>query len=200
MELTIRLETPQDYREVENLNREAFWKEGGCDEHYFMHKLRQIEEYIPSLGFVALHGARIVGNIAYMKNRVVDEEGVERWVLTFGPLAVLPVFQRQGIGEALVRHSADAARTMGWPGIVIFGHPTYYPRLGFVNAGQFGITTADGKNFDAFMAMELMPGAMQDICGRYMDHPVFHIDKEALAAFDKTFSKRLPVRGKEKAE
>ena len=50
----IRTETPKDYREVENLTREAFWNqsEPGCCEHYFVHKMRSHPDFLPQLACV----------------------------------------------------------------------------------------------------------------------------------------------------
>ena len=54
----IRLETPADYRAVENLTREAFWNQNvpGCDEHYLVHTMRDHADFIPELAFVLMHG------------------------------------------------------------------------------------------------------------------------------------------------
>ena len=57
--------------------------------------------------------------------------------------------------------------------MVITVEPDYYPRLGFKTCDQFGITTADGKNFDAFMGIELIPGGLSDFGGRFIEPEVF---------------------------
>ncbi len=44
---------------------------------------------------------------------------------------------------------------MGCKAVIIYGNPDYYRRFGFKNARLFGITTAKGANFEAFMALEL---------------------------------------------
>ena len=51
---TIRLEKPEDYRETENLTREAFWNvyKPGCLEHYVLHSFRDKEDFVPGLDFV----------------------------------------------------------------------------------------------------------------------------------------------------
>ena len=52
--MKLRLEEKKDYREVENLIREAFWNvyKPGCDEHYVMHKLREDHCFVPELDYV----------------------------------------------------------------------------------------------------------------------------------------------------
>lgn len=188
--IKIRLEEPSDYRIVEALTYKAFSQmelpgRERCDEPLLAHKLRKAPSFVPELDFVALADAKIVGNILYSKAQVVNEEDVSREVLTFGPLSVLPEYQGQGVGAALVRHSAERARQLGYPGILIFGHPTYYPRFGFESAEKYGITTPEGKNFDAFMALELTPGALEEISGRLFIDPVYELDPEEARVFNK---------------
>ena len=109
--LIIRNEVENDYREVEELPREAFWNlhMPGCSEHYLIHVLRQHEDYIPELDFVAVMDGKIVGHIIYSKAKLVDEKGNEKKILTFGPLSVWPTYQRKGIGKALMNHSLAMA-------------------------------------------------------------------------------------------
>jgi hypothetical protein len=57
--------------------------------------------------------------------------------------------------------------------ILIFGQPDYYPRVGFRRAAEFGITTADGNNFDAFMVLLFYDNTLEGIKGRYFIDPVY---------------------------
>ena len=65
--MTIRLETPQDYREVENLTREAFWNKyrPGCMEHYVLHCYRSRPEFVKELDYVVEEAGKIVAHIMY---------------------------------------------------------------------------------------------------------------------------------------
>ena len=56
--MNIRLEQPKDYREVENLTREAFWNvyHPGCTEHYVLNQYRTNQDFIPELDFVMEEG------------------------------------------------------------------------------------------------------------------------------------------------
>ena len=63
-----------------------------------MHRLRQHEDFIPELDFVAEMDGKIVGNIIYSKAKLIDENGYEKNIVSFGPLSVLPEYQRMGIG------------------------------------------------------------------------------------------------------
>ena len=195
MKLTIRLERPEDYREVEALTREAFWGvfHPTCDEHYLVHKLRNSRDFVPALDMVAESDGRIVGHILYTKARVTDAAGRENEVLTFGPLSVLPAYWKRGIGTALMRATIDRARELGYRGIVIFGHPDYYCRVGFRPAGEFGIVTGQGDAYDAFMALPLYPGALDGIAGVYRASSDFEMDEAAAKAFDNTFPPKAPA-------
>jgi predicted N-acetyltransferase YhbS len=116
MKPKIRREQAQDYRAVEVLTRDAFWDlyKPGCDEHLVLHKMRDVPAFVPELDFVATIGDVVVGNIVYSKAKVVDEQGKEHEVLCMGPLGVVPAYQKQGIGRALIEYSTDKAREMGF--------------------------------------------------------------------------------------
>ena len=195
MNITLRLETPADYHAVEELTREAFWKmfwgSGEtkiCDEHLLVHKLRGIPAFVPELDYVAEIGGKLVGHIIYTKSEIVDDNGQEHETLTFGPLSVLPEYQSMGIGKALMLHTFDIARQLGYRAVIIFGYPDYYPRVGFRRCAEFGITTSDGKTFDPFMVYPLYDGALDGISGRYYIDPVYDsLTQEEALEFDKKF-------------
>ncbi len=195
MSIVSRRERPEDYRAVENLTREAFWgfTSPTCDEHYLVHLLRSVPAFVPELDFVAEMDGRLVGNVMYSRARVVDDNGNETEVLTFGPLSVLPAYWHCGVGSALMRHSIREAKQMGYRAIVFYGHPDYYPRFGFRNAKAFGITTPNGKNFDALMAMSLHDGALDGVSGAFHEDPVFAVKSEDAEAFDRTFPQKEPA-------
>ena len=159
MDIKIRLETEKDFRETEILTREAFWDiyKPGCDEHLVLHKLRKAPAFVNELDFVAVHEDRIIGNIIYSKAKIVNGDNQEHEVLCMGPLSVWPSYQGKGIGSQLMKHSIIAAEKMGFRAVIIFGDPDYYKRFGFVNAEKYRITTSDGANFDAFMAIYSCP-------------------------------------------
>lgn len=91
---TIRLESPKDYRTVEEITRHEFWNVNvpGCLEHYLVHKMRNHEAFIQQLAFVIEKDEEIIGNIMYTKSKLVDENGNEKEILTFGPISILPLY------------------------------------------------------------------------------------------------------------
>ena len=188
--IIIRLEESKDYRETENMVREAFWDlyKPGCDEHLIVHRLRGSLDFIRELDFVACDGDKIVGVAICPKAKIKNDQGQESAALSM-IVGVLPSYQKQGIGSMLIRKILGEARSLGYKGIVIFGSPEYYPRFGFRNAKDYGIQTSDGQNFDPFMALELSEGSLKGIQGRFYEAPVFQpvSDSAELESFDKQF-------------
>ena len=94
--------------------------------------------------------------------------------LALAPMAVLPEFQNQGIGSALVRRGLEMCREKGHKIVVVVGHPQYYPRFGF--SPQLAADLASpfsGKDF--FMALELVSGALDGVKGRVQYPPPFGV-------------------------
>jgi putative acetyltransferase len=189
MPLIIRPEHPEDYYQTEHMTQKAFWNlyNPGCSEHLLVRKLRSDPAYVPELSRVAELDGKIVGAILYSRSKVADGETTHE-VLTFGPLCVEPALQKTGIGGVLMQATFQLAREAGHKAIIIFGEPGYYPRFGFAPCERFGITTADGKNFDAFMALELVPGALKGVNGSFHEAAVFEDLPEAeVDEFNKKF-------------
>lgn len=189
MHISIRQEVEKDFKDVENLTREAFWDlyKPGCDEHLVLHKIRKVSAFVKELDLIAFDKETIVGNIIYSRAKVVNEENKEFEVLCMGPIAVLPSYQNQGIGSLLMENSIEKARQLGYKGIVIFGNPDYYHRFGFVDAKEYNIQTSWGDNLDAFMALELYGDSLQGISGKFFEDEVFKIDNDELEYFEKQF-------------
>lgn len=195
MSFILRPETPEDYRDVERLTKEAFLPlelpgRTVVDEHLLAHKLRKSDAFVAELDYVAAEvlpdgsWGEVVGSILYSRAKVVNAEGKAFTVLTFGPLSVKPSWQGRGVGAALIRHTANEAKHLRYRAILIYGHTGYYPRFGFHPASEFGITAADGKEYDALMAYECLPGSLQGVTGTFHPDPVFEIDPAELTEFE----------------
>ena len=195
--LILMPETPSDYREVELLTREAFWNHHGpgCDEHYLAHLLRSSDAFIRELDFVAELDGTVVGNILYAKARIALDAGGDFPVITFGPISVRPSYQRQGIGRRMIGHTLGLAGQMGYPAVFIYGDPAIYGRIGFLPAERFGVGTEDNRYHDALQAVELRPGALKHVRGRFLEGDVYHIDPAAAALYDQTFPVKEKVTG-----
>ncbi|MEN8075589.1 GNAT family N-acetyltransferase [Clostridioides difficile] len=188
-EVEIRVEKEEDYYEVELMTQQAFWNKHhlGCSEHYLVHKLREDKDYLPKLSRVAVKDGEIIGCIMYSKAQVKEENRIHN-IVTFGPLCIAPNWQGCGVGEILLKETMELAKSEGYRGIVIFGEPDYYPRIGFKTCDNFNITTADGKNFDAFMAFELEKDSMKGIKGKFYEAEVFEdLPDEEVEQYNKKF-------------
>lgn len=97
-------------------------------EHLIVEALRADKALTVSL--VAELDRRVVGQIAFSPI-VID--GKDCGWLALGPVAVLPAFQRQGIGTALVNEGLKTIRDMGARGCFLVGDPAFYQRFGFEN-------------------------------------------------------------------
>ena len=188
----IRREAPEDCREVETMIREAFWNlyTPGCSEHYLAHMMRGHRDFIGELDLVAELGGRIVGNVMYTKSRLVDESGMEKEILTFGPVSVLPEFQRRGIGKALLAFSFERAAELGYDAIVIFGNPGNYVSRGFKSCKRFQVCLADGVFPCAMLVKELREGVFDGRRWFYHESPVFRFDEKAAEEFDRGFEEK----------
>jgi len=198
MNITFRLETPDDYYVVEEMTREAFWQFWEpdrviCDEHFLVSKLRSCPELLPELNIVAEADEKIAGHIIFTRCHIEDSAGKIHEALTFGPLTVSPEFQCKGIGKALMRHSFNEARRLGFRAVIIYGNPDYYPRFGFKRAAEFGITAKDGSVFDALMVYPLFEYALDNISGKNSIHAVYEsLTQEETLEFDKRFPYKEP--------
>lgn len=192
MNLIIRNERVDDHRRVEELTREAFWNlhVPGCDEHYLVHVMRQHPDFIAALDLVAVVDDTIVGSIMYTRSRLVDEMEQAIDAITFGPVSVLPAFQRQGIGSRLIRHSIDRAVAGGHRVIVIQGYPGDYCKHGFISCRDLGICDSDGRHPYALLALELQTGLLSGHRWSFQASDVYDVDGESSEEFDRSFPLR----------
>lgn len=194
MELKIRLENKDEFRTVEELTREAFWNihVPGCDEHFYLHNLRNSDAFIKELDFVALYENKIVGHIAYSKANIVNADNLHNAnnkhnVIIFGPISVLPEYQSKGVGSALIKHSLEVAKSLGYKAVLIYGDPRYYSKFGFRCAERYDIKTPDGKYCVPMMALELEKDALSGVNGRLIEGFEFTPDEREFEKFDNEF-------------
>src|SRR4030043_66025 len=187
--LIIRNERENDYRTVEEMIREAFWNLyiPGCHEHFVLHNLRKRSDFIPELDFVAEKEGQIVGQIVYSRGVIRYIQGAEKEVISFGPVSVLPAFQKQGIGSSLITHTINLARDMGFLAICIYGDPRYYSRFGFRCGEKYEVKTTDDKYAFSLMALELKQGSLDSMGGRFIESVSFGFDPDKFAEYDSTF-------------
>jgi len=164
--LTVRAEAPDDQDAIRRVNRAAF---PTAAEAQLVDALRR--EADPFVSLVAELDGDIVGHIAFSPVELDADRSLK--LLGLGPMAVLPERQRQGIGSALVHAGCAQCRDTGAVALVVLGHPQFYPRFGFAPARRFGIDCEYDVPDDAFMLLELVPGALSGRAGRVRYHPAF---------------------------
>ena len=186
MMLNIRNERESDYKNVEDITRKAFYNVyvPGCMEHYLVHIMRGHEDFIPELDFVIEVDGQIVGNIMYTKAKLTDEGGTEKEIVTFGPVSILPKYQRKGYGKMLIEHSLKRAAELGYEAVVIMGSPANYVGSGFQCCRKYNICVEKEKYPAAMLVKELKPGALDGKLWFYSDSPVMNVDEREAQAFD----------------
>ena len=161
--MTIRLESPADYREVENLTREAFWNvyRPGCTEHFVLNRYRSNPDFIPELDFVMEDEGRIIGHVMFSKACLLLPDGTCRQSWTFGPISIHPDYKRKGFGLDLLNYALQKAREMGVGFLCMEGNIDFYKHAGFGLASGLNIhyhsEPADAE-VPYFLAQELIPG------------------------------------------
>ena len=189
--IKIRNEVETDYERVEEITRKAFWNLyiPGCIEHYLVHVMRPHKDFLPELDLVIEVDNQIIGNIMYTKTKLIDESGEEKNILTFGPVCILPQYQRKGYGKKLMEYSFEQASALGYDVIVIFGNPNNYVSRGFKSCKKYNICLENGTYPAAMMVKELKPEALDGRKWVYYDSPVMKIDEQEAERFDESLEK-----------
>lgn len=187
----IRNEEERDYEKVEEITRRSFWNLyiPGCNEHYLVHVMRSHKDFLPELDLVIEVDNQIIGNIMYTKARLVDESGEEKEILTFGPVCIMPEYQRMGYGKMLIEHSFNQAVAIGYDVIVIFGNPSNYVSCGFKSCKKYNVCLENGTFPAAMMVKELKSEALDGRKWVYYDSPVMEIDEQEAELFDESLVK-----------
>jgi putative acetyltransferase len=160
----IRNEQDGDAEGIRQVHLQAF---GGDVEARIVDLLRQRGHAVISL--VHSLDDRIVGHVVFSPVSVAETAAGFR-ALGLGPVGVLPVCQRRGIGSALIRKGLQQCDAAGYDAVVLLGDPAYYARFGFKPAHAFGLENEWGVG-DEFMVLRLREGALDEVQGlvRYGD-------------------------------
>ena len=148
----IRQENKNDYEEIYNVVKTAFEtaEQSDGNEQDLVVALRNSDSFIPELSLVAIKDNKIVGHILFTKIKIGNHEE-----LALAPLAVLPEYQKQGIGSKLIQQGHKIAKELGYHYSIVLGSETYYPKFGYVPAIQYGIKAPFEVSNENFMAIKL---------------------------------------------
>jgi putative acetyltransferase len=155
--VSVREETPADLEAIRGVNRRAFGRE---EEARLVDALR--DGGYARISLVAEEGGQVVGHILFSDLPIITAAGTLH-ALALAPMAVLPDRQRQGVGSRLVREGLRACAEAGHRAVVVLGHPDYYPRFGF--SPRLAERLQAPFSGPAFMALELVPGALAGVTG-----------------------------------
>ena len=165
--LTLRCETPEDIPAIHHIHTAAF---GQPNEANLVDRLRN--HHALTISLVAILDGRLVGHIAFSPVTIISETGTIE-ALGLAPIAVLPAYQRRGIGSQLVEAGLTACHYTPYGVVVVLGHPHYYPRFGFAPAKPLGIVWEHDAPDEAFMVKEIQEGALAQIRGVVKCRPEF---------------------------
>lgn len=166
----IRPETPADVAAIYAVNQQAF--AGRQAEPGLVDAIRTSAGFIPQLSLVAEHNGAIIGHILFSRIHIQTDNGLLP-TLALAPLAVLPEYQRQGIGSALVRRGLQECQRLGQAVVIVLGSASYYPRFGFSAGLAKALECPFGNCGEAWMALEIIPGALAGVRGRVVYPPAF---------------------------
>ena len=198
----IRLEQPKDYREVENLTREAFWNvyRPGCTEHYVLHLFRTNLDFIPELDLVMEEDDKIIGHVMFSKAEIILDDGSHFPSWTFGPISIHPAYKRKGYGLKLLQYALEKAKEMGIGLLQMEGNIEFYRHAGFDLASKMKIHYhAEQRESEVpyFLAQELIPGYWGDREGTYAPPKGYFVAEEhpeAFEAYEASFPKKEKLR------
>ena len=219
--MIIRLEEPKDYREVENLTREAFWNvyRPGCTEHYVLNQYRTNPDFIPELDFVmerqrvgdgtsGIIDGRIIGHVMFSKAEIALDSphsqggdgggSFPSW--TFGPISIHPDYKRKGYGLKLLNYALIKAKEMGIGLLQMEGNIGFYKHAGFDLASKLNIHYHDmpkDEDVPFFLAQELISGYWGNREGTYCPPKGYFVadeNPEAFEAYEATFPQKEKLR------
>jgi putative acetyltransferase len=165
MNVVIRSETAADHAAIRHVHRLAFGQDA---EARLVDALRD-GGYI-RLSLVAEREGQVVAHILFSDLPIIAEVGTVP-ALALAPLGVWPEYHKQGIGSALIRRGLEMCRQLGHRIAVVVGHPHFYQRFGF--SSRLAARLESPFSGEAFLAAELVPGALAGVAGKVQYPPPF---------------------------
>ena len=165
--MLIRFEESKDHDAVHKVNAAAFESPAEANLVDILRK-----EASPIVSLVAEEEGAIAGHILF--SPVTLSGNTALIIMGLGPMAVMPKYQKKGIGSALVKKGLEECKELGAGAVIVLGHPWFYPRFGFIPSLRYGFRSEYDVPEDVFMALELQPGYLQGAAGIIKYHPAFN--------------------------
>ena len=166
--MKIKKSSALDGTEIEKIHIKAFGEEKGSEIADLVHNLFNDETAMPLLSLVAVEGDQFIGHILFTKATLRQTtEPVSAQILA--PLSVLPEIQSNGVGGQLIKEGLHRLKKTGVELVFVLGHPDYYPRYGFIPAGNKGYEAPypiPEEHAGAWMVQELSAGVIGRINGK----------------------------------
>ncbi|ONI44677.1 GNAT family N-acetyltransferase [Candidatus Epulonipiscioides gigas] len=193
--MIIRNERFEDYSRVEEVAREAFWNLyiPGATEHVVVNKMRNHPDFIKELAFVIEINGIVEGAIFYTHSKIVLADNSEYKTISFGPVFIATKWHRQGLGRALITHSIEVAKNMGFSVITTLGYPYHYNPYGFVGGKKYGISMADGNFYKGLLVLPLVDNILSNINGYALFSESLEVTENEVNEFEKV----LPYKEKQ---
>jgi len=154
----LREERAEDASAIRRVNEAAF---GRPEEASLVDALRA--EGVVLCSLVAELDGALAGHILFTR-MWIDHAAGSIPAVALAPMAVLPEDQGRGIGSRLIVEGLSRLGKMQERIVLVLGHEHYYPRFGF--SSEKARQLASPFPAEAFMALELEPGALWDVSGR----------------------------------
>lgn len=160
-----RPESSEDVAAIRRINLVAF---PAPDEADLVDTLREDgDAWLPGLSWVAVDSEGTPVAYALLTRCHVGDQPA----LALAPCAVLPPYQKQGAGTAVIRAALEAARAAGENLVIVLGHADYYPRFGFRPASRLGIRAAFDVPDEALMVLTLQADAEKNVAPGTVRYP-----------------------------
>ena len=156
--ITLAEETPADWWEVEALYDLCF---APGREGLSSYRLRHGVDPIPELCLTLRDADGVLA--AASRSWPVRIGGPEKAVL-FGPIAVHPIHQGEGLGAWLIYRSIEVARARGWRRMMLVGDPPYYGRFGFTRLTD--VVMPPPTNPARVLGLDLLQDGWKGIAGQ----------------------------------
>ncbi len=166
--MEIRKSIESDRLNILDIHKKAFGEDEGSIIANLVDDLLHDKTAMPLLSLVAIDRKKIIGHILYTKVTITGlEKPLKAQMLA--PLAVHPEAQKKGVGQKLINEGLRQLKNLGVELVFVLGHPTYYPRCGFMPAGEKGFEAPypiPDEHADAWMVGELKENILGNISGK----------------------------------
>jgi putative acetyltransferase len=169
--MIIRKEQASDHNQIWALNSESY---ASVAEANLVNDLRN--SGCEFLSLVAVIEHIIVGHILFTPVELLDDlyQINDAKIMGLAPMAVSADYRLQGVGTELIKSGIQYCRELDYDAITVLGHPSYYPRFGFVPAKNYNFKSEYDVPDDVFMIYELILGSLRGLRGTILYHDRFN--------------------------